>query len=141
LANAIMASASGAFCIVSRVCATVYYSFAHEIGHLQGARHDRYVDNTDYSPYTYNHGRTYPTARWRTIMAYNNVCTAQGVSCTRINWWSNPGINCSGVATGISGGAGVGADNHLCLNNTAYTVANFRDSGGGYYYLLLFFHR
>jgi hypothetical protein len=131
LANAIMASSSGAFCIVSRTCATGYYSYGHEIGHLQGARHDRYVDNTDYSPYTYNHGRTYPTGRWRTIMAYNNACSAQGVSCTRVNHWSNPSVNYSGVATGISGGAGVGADNHLCLNNTAATVAAFKSSCGG----------
>lgn len=131
LANTIMASASGAFCMVSRVCATGYYSFAHEIGHLQGARHDRYVDNTDYSPYTYNHGRTYPTGRWRTVMAYNNACSAQGVSCTRVNYWSNPSVTYGGVATGISGGAGVGADNHLCLNNTAATVAAFRSTCGG----------
>jgi GEVED domain/Metallo-peptidase family M12 len=131
LANSIMASSSGAFCIVSRTCATGYYSYGHEIGHLQGARHDRYVDNTDYSPYTYNHGRTYPTGRWRTVMAYNNACSAQGVSCTRVNYWSNPSVNYSGVATGISGGAGVGADNHLCLNNTAATVAAFKSNCGG----------
>lgn len=131
LANAIMASASGAFCLVSRVCATGYYSFAHEIGHLQGARHDRYVDNTDYSPYTYNHGYTYSTAYWRTIMAYNNACSAVGRNCTRLNYWSNPNVLYGGVAMGNSGGAGSGADNHLCLNNTAYTVANFRLSGGG----------
>jgi hypothetical protein len=129
LANAIMANASGAFCLVSRTCATGYYSFAHEIGHLQGARHDRYVDNTDGSPYNYNHGRTYPAGGWRTVMAYNNACSAQGTSCTRINYWSNPNIYYGGTATGISGGAGVGADNHLCLNNTAATVANFRTGG------------
>lgn len=33
-----------------------------------------------------------------------------------------------GVATGIPGGAGVGANNHLGLNNTASTVANSRTS-------------
>jgi hypothetical protein len=129
LANAIMANASGAFCLVSRTCATGYYSFAHEIGHLQGARHDRYVDNTDGSPYNYNHGRTYPAGGWRTIMAYNNACSAQGTSCTRINYWSNPYIYYGGVATGILGGAGVGADNHLCLNNTRTTVASFMTGG------------
>ncbi|HLP61694.1 MAG TPA: M12 family metallo-peptidase [Candidatus Deferrimicrobium sp.] len=127
-AYTIMANSSGAFCLVSRSCATGYYSFAHEMGHLQGARHDRYMDNTDNSPYTYNHGRTYPTGQWRTIMAYDNACVAAGVNCTRINYWSNPSVFYNGVATGISGGAGVGCDNHLCLNNTAYTVANFRES-------------
>jgi peptidyl-Asp metalloendopeptidase len=126
LATTIMATESQAFSLVSRTCATGYYSFAHEIGHLQGARHDRYVDNTDNSPYTYNHGRTYPAGGWRTIMAYNTACAAQGVYCTRINYWSNPNVYYNGVPTGIPGGAGVGADNHLCLNNTASTIAAFR---------------
>lgn len=133
LANTIMATESGAFCLVSRTCATGYYSFAHEIGHLQGARHDRYVDPTEYSPFTYNHGFTYPAGGWRTIMAYNNACTAVGVNCTRLNYWSNPNVLYGGVAMGAFGGVGVGADNHRCLNNTAYTVANFRLSGGGTY--------
>jgi hypothetical protein len=131
LANMIMANASGAFCLVSRICATGYYSFAHEIGHLQGARHDRYVDPTENSPFAYNHGYTYPEDRWRTIMAYNNACTAVGVSCTRVNYWSNPNVLYGGVPMGAFGGVGVGADNHRCLNNTAYIVANFRVSGGG----------
>lgn len=130
LANTIMATESQAFCMVSRICATGYYSFAHEIGHLQGARHDRYVDPTEYSPFTYNHGYTYPTAQWRTVMAYNNACTAVGVNCTRLNYWSNPNVYYGGVAMGNPGGVGEGADNHRCLNNTAYTVANFRLSGG-----------
>ena len=130
LANMIMANESGAFCLVSRICATGYYSFAHEIGHLQGARHDRYVDPTENSPFAYNHGFTYPTGGWRTIMAYNNACTAVGVNCTRLNYWSNPNVLYGGVAMGEFGGVGVGVDNHRCLNNTAYIVANFRLSGG-----------
>ncbi|MCP5052320.1 MAG: hypothetical protein GY940_34450 [bacterium] len=130
LANMIMANAAGAFCLVSRTCVTGYYSFAHEIGHLQGARHDRYVDPTENSPYTYNHGYTYPAANWRTIMAYNNACTAVGKNCTRLNYWSNPNVFYGGVRMGNAGGIGEGADNHRCLNNTAYTVANFRVSGG-----------
>jgi hypothetical protein len=130
LANTIMANESGAFCLVSRTCVTGYYSFAHEIGHLQGARHDRYVDPTENSPFAYNHGYTYPANNWRTIMAYNNACTAVGKNCTRVNYWSNPNVLYGGVAMGVFGGVGVGVDNHRCLNNTAYTVANFRESGG-----------
>lgn len=129
LANAIMATESGAFALVSRTCATGYYSFGHEMGHLQGARHDRYVDSTENSPYADNHGYAYVSGRWRTVMAYNNACTAAGVSCTRINYWSNPGVLYGGVATGVAGGTGVGTDNHKCLNTTANTVANFRLAG------------
>lgn len=131
LAYTIMADESDAFCLASRICITGYYSFAHEIGHLQGARHDRYVDGTENSPYAYNHGHTYPTDSWRTIMAYNNACSAQGTSCTRVNHWSNPNVNYMGTPTGTSGGVGVGEDNHLCLNNTSSVVANFRDSSAG----------
>jgi hypothetical protein len=131
LAYTIMANESEAFCLASRVCITGYYSFAHEIGHLQGARHDRYVDPTENSPYAYNHGHTYPTDSWRTIMAYNNACSAAGTSCTRVNHWSNPNVNYMGTPTGTPGGVGVGEDNHLCLNNTSAIVANFRDSSAG----------
>jgi hypothetical protein len=130
-AYGIYPGANGAFCVVGRTCATGSYTFAHEIGHLQGARHDRYVDNTDYSPYTYNHGRTYHegggvAGPWRTIMAYNAKCISEDVDCVRINYWSNPDQTYFGVPLGIAGGYGVGADNHKCLNNTRTAVANYR---------------
>ena len=77
LANAIMATQANAFQVTDRGCATGYYSFGHEFGHLQGARHDVYVD-TSTTPYPYGHGyvHTGTTAaqRWRTIMAYDTKC-------------------------------------------------------------------
>ena len=33
--------ASYAFAVVSRTCATGYYSFGHELGHVMGSGHDR----------------------------------------------------------------------------------------------------
>ena len=60
------ADAPSGFVMVARLCATGYYSFAHELGHIQGARHDRYVDSIHNSPFSYNHG--YFGASWRTIM-------------------------------------------------------------------------
>lgn len=120
--------ASSAFSVVDQDCATGYYSFGHEMGHNMGARHDRYVDNTDGSPYSYNHGYYYSSGKWRTVMAYNDGCQAVGVSCTRINYWSNPNKFYNGVAMGVSSTSTKAADNHLTLNNTAYTVANFRAS-------------
>lgn len=115
---------SQAFSAVSRSCATGYYSFGHEMGHNMGASHDVYVETSNY-PYSYAHGFTYPSgsAPWRTVMAYNNACTAVGKSCTRIPYWSNPAISRNGVAMGNAK-----ADNRLTLNNTARTVANFRAS-------------
>jgi hypothetical protein len=88
------------FQVTARNCATGYYSFGHEFGHIQSARHDWYVDPTNNSPYTYNHGYVDPGNAWRTIMAYGNDCGG----CTRVQYWST-------------------------LNNTAWTVANFRQSG------------
>ncbi len=126
MAKAIMANASTAFCLVSRGCATSpEFSFAQEIGHLHGARHDRYSDNTDYYFY-YNHGYIYPLGYWRTIMGTNAGCLAQGVNCSVINFWSNPNLTYGGVPLGVPGGAGIGADNHRCLNETAPIVAAFR---------------
>ena len=79
-------TAATAFAAVHWDCATGYYSFAHEIGHLQSARHDIATDPST-SPYAYGHGYRYEPSsgsRWRTIMAYN--CTR---SCPRLNFWSN----------------------------------------------------
>jgi len=119
--------ASSAFSVTKRSCATGYYSFGHELGHNMSARHDRYVDNIDSSPYAYNHGFVSLPGDWRTIMAYNDDCGDNGDGhCTRINYWSNPGVTYGGLAVGIADGDPSAADNHLTLNNTAYTVANFR---------------
>jgi hypothetical protein len=113
--------ATSAFQVTARTCATGYYSFGHEFGHLQGARHDRYVDNTNNSPYTYNHGYYAPNNAWRTIMAYANGCNG----CTRIPYWSNPDIRYGdNQAMGVAEGQTNAADNRKTLNNTAYAVAN-----------------
>ena len=71
LASGIGSTASTAFAAVYWDCATGYYSFAHEIGHLQSARHDIATDSST-SPYAYGHGYRYEPATgtgWRTIMA------------------------------------------------------------------------
>lgn len=117
LASTIMATATSAFQVTDRSCATGYYSFGHEFGHLQGARHDTYVDPTN-TPYSYGHGYVKTTApMWRTVMAYGNACGG----CTRIQYWSNPSKTYGGAPTGVAN-----TKNYLVLNNTDYTVANFR---------------
>jgi len=119
LASGIGSTAATAFAAVHWDCATGYYSFAHEIGHLQSARHDIATDPST-SPYAYGHGYRYEPSsgsRWRTIMAY--ACTA---GCPRLNFWSNPNINYNGVPMGIASSA----DNQRVLVNTKATVAAFR---------------
>jgi peptidyl-Asp metalloendopeptidase len=118
LADAIMANANNAFAVVYYDCATGYYSFAHEIGHLQGARHDPANDPST-TPFAYGHGfqHTTPPPPWRTIMAYN--CAG---GCPRLQYWSNPNV----LYNGIPMGTAATNNNARVLNETAATVAAFR---------------
>ena len=95
-------SATSAFTVVNRGCAGGNLTLAHEIGHNFGARHDVYVDSTS-SPYAYGHGYAYSAARWRTVMAYDNACSAAGTSCARIAYFSNPSRHVRRRADGIDG--------------------------------------
>jgi hypothetical protein len=127
---------SNAFAVVHRACATGYYSFGHELGHNMGARHDWYVDS-GVTPYTHSHGYVNAADRWRTVMAYNSECADRGFSCTRLQYWSNPDVTQGGDPMGVPAGTAADctegdpnprcdADNRRTLNQTAYTVANFR---------------
>jgi peptidyl-Asp metalloendopeptidase len=116
LASAIGASATTAFAAVHYGCATGYYSFGHEIGHLQSARHDPANDPST-TPYAYGHGYQYAAGGWRTIMAY--ACSN---NCTRLNFWSNPAKTRSGVPMGTTSTH----HNQRVLNNTKATIAAFR---------------
>lgn len=120
LASGIGSSVSTAFAVAHWGCATGYYSFAHEIGHLQSARHDPATDSTN-TPYAYGHGYRY--SWWRTIMAYD--CPAGGCY-TRLNYWSNPNVLYNGVPMGTV----TTHDNARVLNNTRGTVAGFKTASG-----------
>lgn len=104
--------------LVSRRCATGYYSFGHEIGHNLGAHHDAASAAGGTGMYAYSYGYQDPAASFRTIMAYN--CAA---GCPRINHWSNPNISYNGKPTGTAT-----ADNARTLNNTFPIAANFRNT-------------
>ncbi len=117
LASAIGASASTAFAAVHYSCANGYYSFGHEVGHLQSARHDPTNDPTN-TPYAYGHGYQYAAGGWRTIMAY--ACSSG--TCNRINYWSNPAKTRNGVPMGTT----TRSHNQRVLNNTKATIAAFR---------------
>ena len=117
LASGIGSTASTAFADAHWDCITGYYSFGHEIGHLQSARHDINTDGT-LTPYAYGHGYRYTgSPSWRTIMAYN--CPA---GCPRLNYWSNPNKLYNGVPMGNT----TRADNTRVLNTTRGTVSAFR---------------
>ncbi len=120
-AREIGANASQAFVIVHWTCATGYYSFGHEVGHLLGARHDEPTDTTD-APYVWGHGFRHQAAApngWRTIMGYKcgaNLCNP------RLQYWSSPLNNWAGLPMGTA----ADADNRRVWNERAATVAAFR---------------
>jgi hypothetical protein len=103
-------NASGAYCVVEDNAAVGNYTFAHEIGHLIGGRH-----NNDPSG-TYEHGYVYSPAYWRTVMAVPQT----GVN--RIPYWSSPNQTYGGVAMGTTSTN----DNFRKWNERASTVAWFK---------------
>jgi hypothetical protein len=109
------------YSIVSRACATMNLSFPHELGHNMGMQHDMYVSAGQPSAYTYSHGYASLAGSWRTVMAYNDYCVANGTSCPRIEHFSNPNKTYNGLTTGDSN-----SDGALTLNNTAPIIASFR---------------
>ncbi|MCL2626043.1 MAG: M12 family metallo-peptidase [Cystobacterineae bacterium] len=121
VATSIRANADNAFALVHYDCATGYYSFAHELGHLQGARHDERTDPTT-SPFAYGHGyihpSTIPPQNFRTVMAYD----CPSFYCPRIAYWSNPDISYNGMTIGTAHLN----NNARVLNETAQSVAGFR---------------
>lgn len=130
--------APNGFSVVEQSCAVGNLTFPHELGHNMGLRHDWYMD-AGVTPASYAHGYVNSAARWRTIMAYNDRCAAQGFNCTRLPLWSNPWVTNSGAPTGVVGGTSTAclagslsgncdADDHRLLNESGFYVANFRQN-------------
>ena len=118
--------------------------FPHELGHVMGLRHDRYVDPEN-TPFPYSHGYVNQRAfadgaaeekRWRTIMAYNSQCSDADIGCGRIMRFSNPDQrypDANGDPLGVPGdepsdAVDGPADAARSLDNTLPIVGNFRPS-------------
>jgi peptidyl-Asp metalloendopeptidase len=111
------AFASNAFSVVHHSCATGYYSFAHEIGHNQGAHHDSANASGAIFPYAY--GYQDPLKRFRTIMAYD--CPG---GCPRGGGFSHGDNPLYGIPTGDPNYA----SNARAIDETAPVVAAFRQA-------------
>jgi hypothetical protein len=119
LADDLMAKETTAFAVVHHECALgPNYSFAHEIGHLQGATHDVDGQLPAFRPYGHGLQHNSGPANWRTIMAYD--CASH---CPRLSNWSNPHIMRDGAPMGTDDVN----DNARVLNETASTIAGFRN--------------
>ena len=66
------------------------------------------------------------TAKWRTIMAYNNECLDLGFSCTRLGYFSNPDRTYGGLPLGRPSSGSDPADNRKALNASHAFVASWR---------------
>ncbi len=120
-------------------------TFAHELGHNMGLRHDRYQILHDEEgrlrsdpAYGYVNRKAFESgvpagSRWRTIMAYNTQCDDAGFYCSQPLWFSNPrlqtvdddrlGVPYTAGDTGVDGPA----DAVAVLNATGPVVALWRD--------------
>ncbi|MDP6941406.1 MAG: M12 family metallo-peptidase [Planctomycetota bacterium] len=103
---------SNAFNVVSRSCATGYYSTGHELGHNMGSAHDR--ANAGGASHSYAYGFRTSNNRYRTIMAYSPG--------TRVNRWSNPNITYGGYSMGVANSE----ENWRSLNDNASVVSGWR---------------
>ena len=113
--------ASQGFSVIGQNCETsTYHSFAHEIGHNQGADHD--PGNALGAAFSYGHGRCNTDRGWHTVMAYPS--NERGRCAREIEYFSSPGITYDGRPTGDA----KVRDNRRVLFNTAERVANFRRS-------------
>ena len=115
-ADAILADENSSFAIVNYGCATGYYSFGHEIGHLQGARHNLQADSAT-NPFKYGHGYYLPGQNVRTIMSYD--CYG---GCRRLPYWSNPAVEYNGSPFGNA----ESENNSRVLQETLPTITRFR---------------
>jgi hypothetical protein len=116
--------APSAFNVVKRSCASSNYTFANVLGSNMGLKPDWYASSST-SPYDYCHGYVNTTDQWRTIMATDDECQNQGVSCQRLGHFSNPSVTYGGDPMG-SFSSTEPADAAKCLNATDYNTSRFR---------------
>ena len=115
------------FSVVAHNCEAVdYFTFAHELGHNQGASHDPHNaeddDGNDTARFPYAHGFCNTAKDQNTVMAYPS--NRFGSCRDEIPYFSSPSITYQGTPTGDA----AVRDNRRVLLGTADRVANFRQA-------------
>jgi hypothetical protein len=114
------------YSIVSDGTSNPYYcldlTYAHELGHNMGSRHDRITDAGNFPPYgSYAYAFGYGVANtFATVMAYG-----QSFAATVIGKFSNPSLLCFGLPCGVPD-TNPQAANAKAFNNNRAGVASWR---------------
>jgi len=112
----VFADAETAFAAISQRCGPGSNTFAHEIGHLQGARHDPAADPT-LAPFAFGHGYISSAGGFSTIMAL-----PESGATVEVARFSNPNVQFNGVPMGTP----QTHDNARVLNQTRAYIGGFR---------------
>ena len=113
--------ATYAFGLVNASCASSTQAAAHEVGHIQGARHNMKNDPAT-SPYAYGHGYqncNRGSGNYHTVMSYQCHYPYYGRG---LNYFSTPNKTWNGLRIGTA----AYEDNVRLLNETAGRVVAFR---------------
>ena len=117
--------------VVRAACGLFGFTFAHELGHAMGLKHDHFVVPTgDVGATPIGFGFVLVPPRRRTIMAYDDLCeTYLGESCEVLPRFSDPYSSYDGYPLGLVGSSIIDPANSVeALKQALWTVANFRHS-------------